>query len=296
VPKAAKAIEQGDAFGAKLNCPPGEQQMACLRGKDVAEILNVSPTYADIGREGIFWHPFVDGEIVTNDVFSAVSKGQFNRVPMMVGTTRDEGRGFTTLSFHADNTPMTQEEYVTATANWVNASVQPLLTQMIYPTSRYGLPALAFSQVVTDAFACLDTELARKALSHAPTYVYEFADRTAPEVIHDPFMASGAYHVSDIPYLFRTPFAQQPPIVLNAAQARLSAQMLRYWKSFVDTGNPNPSASVGDPVWPKYDAISTPVLTWVPDATHLQEWGAFQRAHQCSIWSILYSLRGLGAV
>lgn len=295
VPTEAKAIEQGDAFALKVGCPAGPDQVACLRAKPVSDLVAASPTYADLGRDGVYWHPFVDQEVVTGDVLAQVAKGRFNRVPLMMGSTLDEGRGFTTQSFHLDGTPMTQEEYVSATAKFVAKAAQPLLTQMLYTSERLGSPALAYSQVVTDAFACLNPELARRAVGQVPAYVFEFADRTVPAVVPDPFMETGAYHGADLAYWFQTPIGGFP-IHLSPAQISLSDQMQRYWKRFVDTGNPNENASANEPVWPRYNTLSAPVLTLAPDAIRTQEWGAFQRAHKCSTWSLLYTLRELGAV
>jgi para-nitrobenzyl esterase len=295
VPTEDKAIEQGDAFALKLGCPAGPDQVACLRAKPVADLLAASPTYADLGRDGVYWHPFVDQEVVTGDVLAQVAKGRFNRVPLMMGSTLDEGRGFTTQSFHLDGTPMTQEEFVSATAKFVAKAAQPLLTQMVYTSERLGSPALAYSQVVTDAFACLNPELARRAVGQVQAYVFEFADRTVPAVVPDPFMETGAYHGADLAYWFQTPIGGYA-ISLSPAQIRLSDQMQRYWKRFVESGNPNEEAPANEPVWPRYNTLSTPVLTLVPDAIRTQEWGAFQRAHKCSTWSLLYALRGLGAV
>lgn len=295
VPTEAKAIEQGDAFALKVGCPSGPGQLACLRAKPVADLVAASPTYADLGRDGVYWHPFVDQKVVTGDVLPQVAKGQFNWVPLMMGSTLDEGRGFTTLTFHLDGTPMTQDEYVSATAKFVAKAAQPLLTQVLYTSERLGSPALAYSQVVTDAFACANPELARRAAGQVPAFVFEFADRSVPAVVPDPFMETGAYHAADLAYWFQTPIGGQA-MSLSPAQIRLSDQMMRYWKRFADTGNPSEGEPVGEPAWPRYNTLSTPVLTLVPDAIRTQTWGAFQRAHKCATWSLLYSLRGLGAV
>ena len=289
-----KAAVRGDDFAARLNCPAGAGQMACLRAKSTDEILKISPNYADIGRIGIQWKNFIDGEMVTGDVFPALSKGQFNRVPIMVGSTRDEGRGFIPLAFDLDGTAMTDAEYVEAMKQSFGTQMQPLLTGLMYPSTKLGGPSLAASKVWTDVFACLSHETAYRSSAYVPTYAYEFADENAPEYVHDPFMASGAYHGSDLLYWFQSPVGGAP-LVLNAAQKRLSDQMQRYWGRFAWSGNPNGLGSGADPVWPKFNKLTTPYLTMAPDAFSKQEWGAFQRAHQCSAWSILFSLRGLGA-
>jgi para-nitrobenzyl esterase len=106
-------------------------------------------------------------------------------------------------------------------------------------------------------------------------------------------MASGAFHAADLLYWFQTPVGNAP-LTLNAAQRRLSDQMIRYWKRFAETGDPNLPTGSSDPSWPRYNKLSTPYLTLVPDAITVQDWGAFQRAHQCGTWSTLYVIRALG--
>lgn len=291
---SAKAAEVGDAFAVKVGCPAGPEQMNCLRGKSPDALLKVSPGYTYIGRDGLPWQNFIDGEVITGEVFSALSKGHFNKVPVMVGSTKDEGQGFVPIAFDLDGSPMTQDEYAGAATTFIGSGA-PLLTGLLYPSSKIGSPAQAWSQVVTDGwFACQANEVARRAGAQVPVYAYEFADTHAPEFVRDPYMASGAFHAGDLLYWFQTPIAGAP-LTLNPAQKRLSDQMMRYWKRFAESGQPNEAGSA-DPVWPKYNGLSTPYLTLVPDAISTQQWGAFQRAHQCTAWSLLYTLRSLGAV
>lgn len=285
----------GDDFARRLGCASGATQMACLRSLSVGAILAGSPTYADIARIGVPWHNFIDGEMVPEDVFHAISKGQFNKVPIMVGSTLDDGRGFIPFSYELDGTPMTEAEYKAAVSGFVGASLQPLLTGLWYPSSKYGAPNLAASQVFTDVFACQAHELARRASDRVPVFLYEFADRTAPKLFDDPFMDQGAYHASDLIYWFQSPVGGAP-IALNTAQRKLSDQMLRYFKRFVHHGDANQGLATGDadPRWPAFNLLRKPALSWTPEGARLSDWGAFPRDHQCGTWSLLISLRLLG--
>jgi para-nitrobenzyl esterase len=212
----------------------------------------------------------------------------------MVGSTLDEGRGFVPLGYDLDGTPMTEAEYIEATKQFIGPQAQPLLTGLLYPSAKMGSPSLASSQIWTDAFACLSSETAKRASSFVPAYVYEFADRTAPTFLVDPFMDVGAHHGTDLMYWFQQPVGiDHSTMAFNPAQKGLSDQMVRYWKAFAESGNPN---SAGNTAWPLFNKLTTPVLTLKPDAIKPQEWGTFQRAHQCGAWSILFALRSLGAV
>jgi len=290
-----KAAHTGDGFATKLGCAAGPDQMACLRSRSVDDILRVSPIYADIGRIGVPWQNFVDGTLITQDVLKAVSRRQFNQVPIMVGSTLDEGRGFIPVSFDLDGTAMTEAEYKSSVSGFVGASLQPLLTGFLYPSSKLGGPNLAASQVFTDVFACQSNELARRASEHVPVYMYEFADRQAPAFFVDPFMDQGAFHASDLIYWFQAPTGGAP-ISLSATQLRLSQQMQRYVKRFVHTGDPGSSLGAGDAdvAWPRFNVLRKPLLTLAPDTTRVSEGGAFQKAHQCGTWSFFIALRLMG--
>jgi para-nitrobenzyl esterase len=290
-----KMAASGDTFAQQLGCAAGASQMACLRAKSVDDILAKSPTYDDIGRIGVPWHNFVDGQVVTQDVLKAVSKGQFNKVPIMVGSTLDDGRGFIPYSYELDGTAMTDAEYKTAISGFVGASLQPLLTGLLYPVSKYGAPDLAASQVLTDVFACQANELGKRASPIVPVFQYEFADRTAPKYIDDPFMDQGAYHGSDLLYWFQTPVGGAP-LALNATQQQLSSQMLRYFMRFVHHGDPNWSdlTEMTDPRWLAFNALDKPWLTWTPAGAQISAGGGFQRDHQCGAWSFFIALRLMG--
>ncbi len=292
---ASQAAQTGDGFAGKLGCPTGADQMACLRARSVDDILRASPTYADIARIGVPWHNFVDGEMITQDVFKAVSKGQFNQVPIMVGSTTEEGRGFIPVSYELDGTAMTESEYKQAVSGFVGASLQPLLTGLIYPSSKLGAPNLAASQVLTDVFACQSNELAQRAADQVPVFMYEFADRKAPAFYVDPFLDQGAFHASDLIYWFQTPTGGAP-ISLTPTQLRLSQQMQRYLKRFAHTGDPGSTltSTDGDVAWPRFNSGRKPLLTLVPDASVVSDGGAFQKAHLCGTWSFFIALRLMG--
>ncbi len=293
----AKVAAVGDAFAARAGCPVGASQLACLRSLSVADVLAVSPTYADIARTGLPWSNMVDGQVITQDVFNAVSKGQFNQVPIMVGSTLDDGRGFIPLSYELDGTAMTEAEYKVAVSGFVGAPLQPLLTGLLYPSAKYGAPNLAASQVFTDVFACQANELARRASGRVPVFQFEFADRTAPRVFDDPFMDVGAYHAADLMYWFQRPVGGAP-LAFTPKQQQLSEQMVRYLKRFMHQGDPNadastPSAST-DPRWPAYTTLDKPVFSWTAGGGQLSTGGGFARDHQCGTWGLFIALRLMG--
>ena len=72
----------------------------------------------------------------------------------------------------------------------------------------------------------------------------------------------GAYHASEIQYLFpgnQTIYAGAP---FTAAQTDLSSRMIGFWTTFAKTGNPNATGS--GTVWPAYTAANDTYLTLAP--------------------------------
>lgn len=291
------AAIRGDAFAEKIGCPAGASQLACLRAKTLDELLAASQRYTDISRDGLQWQLFLDGSTLPVDVAPAVARGQFHQVPLMLGTTLNEGTAFVSLPFHFDLSAMTEEEYSDAAERIFGKRAKPLLTRWLYRSDRLGSPAHAYSQMFTDGvFACLTDELAKLAARKVPVYAYEFADTQAPSILDDPFLPTGAYHLADLPYLFQGTVARLFSPDFAPAQWELSAQMVRYWARFARTGDPNGAgatgdAVVGDPVWRRFDSHTTPYLTLAPGAIATQKPGAYHRAHNCLVWPFIYLLK-----
>jgi para-nitrobenzyl esterase len=92
----ATAEAAGKAFAAKAGCASNttsntasntaSDTAACLRRLPVSTIL------ADQNPVG--YTPDIDGDVLTQSIRTALARGQFNRVPVMIGTNHDEYRLF----------------------------------------------------------------------------------------------------------------------------------------------------------------------------------------------------------
>ncbi|HJS84501.1 MAG TPA: carboxylesterase family protein [Acetobacteraceae bacterium] len=308
-PQATYEAATGSAFVSKLNCTT----LDCLRSSPIGQIL------AAEAAEG--WGPVAGPNVPTLPELpqSAFASGAFNRVPVLQGTNLDEGRLFTPLSFGVvtaqSPAPSGQTTYSDALAALLPRATPDQLSEV---ASRYApgayeadgaaaAPGEAISAVITDSlFACTALRAENALSQYVPTYVYEFRDRTAPELFIPPTVFPyGAAHGSELQYLFNPdlffPNTTYPfnPFPLNAQQRQLSREMIRYWSNFVSTLDPNLSGANAP-----WRVVSQGRGDWAPFSSQLAnvealvEPGPFQATdfaaeHQCSFWDQIGLVSGL---
>ena len=95
------------------------------------------------------------GAVLTQSIKTALASGQFNRVPVIIGTNHDEYRPFVAaIQFLGER--VTAANYQSMIASTLD--VDPAVASTIathYPLSRYPSPSVALGAVGTDAiFAC----------------------------------------------------------------------------------------------------------------------------------------------
>lgn len=294
----AVAQATGAAVAANLNCPEGPEQLSCLRSKSTDEVFFAAPGSAPGGDLAsiIALTPYVDGVVLPQAPLEAIQSGNFNRVPVMVGATLDEGRLFISLAYNlARGTPLTEQEYQDAVRQTAGNDTAAQLLTSVYSSASYGSPSLAFSALFGDnTFACPAQRAARAFSRYTPTYAYEFADRTVPPIIADPFMEWGAYHAAELGYLFQTDAVTLPPSPpisgRTPEQLELADSMLQYWARFAATGNPNGKGNV---LWPRFVPLLAPTQVFKTGPITTDLLGGVANTHNCLLWDSFAAL-GLG--
>ena len=264
----ADAQKGGTKFATGAGCKDPDTQAECLRSKSVADLLAVSSTFAA--------QPNLSGAAAPESVLDAIQAGRWNRVPVIIGTTHDELQIAATAI--PGGFPVNPAIYPTAVGFIFGSAKTPQIVAE-YPASNYSDPGFAFGALLTDAALACPTDSVRRLLSGlTDTYGYEFDDPNAPPGVQNG-APSGAYHSSDVHYLFDyTPF--QGPT--TAAQDALGSQMRRYWGAFATQGRPNAN---GDPAWPLFDPQHPQVMSLRPGGSILiDDFAAF---HQCAFWDNL---------
>ena len=268
----ASAEAAGKAFAAKAGCAStasAENTAACLRGLPVSTILaNENP---------VGYTPDVDGAVLTQSVKTALARGQFNRVPVVIGINHDEYRLFVAgYQFLGQRVTAANYQSMIASTLGVSAAIAGKIAAQ-YPLSRYPSPPVALGAVGTDAiFACHALTAEESLARYVPTYAYEFNDENAPELFLPPVgFPYGAAHASELPYLFSQATVARP-VGLSAAQRRLAAAMKQDWTNLAKTGIP----ATG---WPKFTSASQQMLSLVPPTPQVET--AFAAQHHCTFWA-----------
>jgi para-nitrobenzyl esterase len=275
LPSLEQAESQGTFTAQTVGC--ADQSAACLRSAPVDKLVAAQPATG--------MTPNVDGNVLPQSPATAFSSGEFNRVPVIEGTTHDEFSLFAATNIEAVFgtfawTPSFYPLVVTTLLSTlgINASASAVIAE--YPLGNVQSSAKAVIALATDAlFACPGRGAARSLSQFARTYAYEFNDQNAPQVFIPPAsFPFGAYHASELSYLFdstirggHAPFSDD--------QERLAAAMVRYWTQFARAADPN---SAGVPVWPAYTTTNDTYMSLQPPAPKAVT--NFAADHHCAFW------------
>jgi para-nitrobenzyl esterase len=216
---------------------------AGLRARSPAELL---AGYTD-QSEGMLWFPsvFRDGVVLPGEEpLAALARGAYQRVPVLLGTNRDENKLF--MAFDPE------------LARWrLGLFPEPL------DPERYQAQAEAQARA-WKARAVDEPARVMRGVQGPSVYAYRWDWDEEPSLpwIYDGSFVIGASHGLEIPFVFghwnlgpesRSLFGP----FNRAGREALAAAMMSYWAEFAYTGSPGQGRANELPEWPAWDA-STP--------------------------------------
>ncbi|ORZ26348.1 Alpha/Beta hydrolase protein [Lobosporangium transversale] len=265
--KTASTVVSGGAMEI-LGCT----DLACMRSKSVQDILTAQTTIVgqaiNKAPEESFLElikPSIDGILIFDnfDQLIAGKNGGVSKVPLIIGTMKNEANGF--LPSLGQGTPMPP-----AVFGLTLGTILGYQRSMI--TIAYNLYAIdgtnpdgvreAEGLFASDYLWLCPTQFLAKAYASAagvPVYQYQFQKGYNPSTRPaDDICATHVCHGDDVALVFASPALMNNATAYpwTAQDAALSRTVMDRWTAFATSGNPNPTAYGGDnlPNWPKYDS------------------------------------------
>jgi len=181
-----------------------------------------------------------DGVVLPVDLAAAYDQGQFQRLPMIVGTTHDEAKLFTYGVFKVDN----EQRFRMMLQSDPNAPPKYQAADLI---SSYLLPSLSpalynlYAGAVSAAFGyAVNSSIGKVAKFDSRVYAYRFDWDRGPEPWKTVY---GAAHAVDLPFIFGNFgtgfFAMDFSARTQPGREALSGVMMQSIGAFLRSGDPN---------------------------------------------------------
>lgn len=219
----------GPAALAKLRALPAEK---------IVDGLNM----ASMGRQSaIYGGPILDGKIVTETPQQALLSGHYRKVPIIIGTNSAD------IGF---------PHWHTLAQVWAAFGPEAKQAEAAFDATGQANAMMVGWKIAAEMMM---TEPARfvagtVAADGVPAYEYRFS--YVAESLRDKW--PGAFHASEIPYVFDTVAAKYGS-ELAPSDAVTAKQTNEYWLNFVKSGDPN---GEGLPHWPSYHASTDRLLNF----------------------------------
>ncbi len=288
---ASNTIVNNTLSAAGIACAGGSVTGACLRALPESVVrTQLAQAFGAVFSSPV---PAVDGAVLPKSVKQTFIDGGNRRVPVLIGTTRDEWALFVAIR-ELSLPPLAADGYTAYLQTSLGLGATAAAIASIYPPAAYGGNAsLAASAVGADlVFACNAWRAAQRLAGQAsgqPLWFYEFRDRSAPPSIAGrsdgtPIsFAQGAAHSYELQYLFNL------RALPTAEQRALQAAMSGYWANFARSGDPNAGGASVPAAWPAYGSSGAVLGLDVASTGGVAPLAAsYGSAHRCdSVWTTL---------
>lgn len=233
--------DTGNVLRATTNCTT----VKCLRNLTVDQILAVEQSM--MSTSGTAGYPVIDGYVLGDILENYYASGNFQEVPIMVGSTANESSLGTCTMFNGTATSIQAEAYLSAL---YNATIIAQTPTIYGPISIYNNPLTYLNIINTDAWLhCGCRRIASSFFRYGSTsYLY-----TYNHILSGTSSCYGATHSAELPMLFPSymPYFS-PGYTFNAIDQQVSTNMMLYWAHFISSSNPNYNGSPAN--WDAYQS------------------------------------------
>jgi para-nitrobenzyl esterase len=238
----ANVSKMGQKLTARLGCDKAPDVLAAMRAKSAQEWVEAADCKTDLfDDEALFFAPVFDAWVLPKDPLTAYSGGQQHDVPIIVGSTLNEG----TL-YLADETDLSVEKYKSfLKSRFVDQSGKAF---EMFPAYKAKDVAPAIDIIVTVAANAQPARLVAQSMEQKKSKAYLYQFTRLPNTA----MARklGVHHGVELAYVFGNMSKSDG---YDEKDVILSNKMMDYWVNFARMGNPNGQGLVD---WPAYKSKS----------------------------------------
>ncbi|KAI4148807.1 MAG: hypothetical protein LQ340_004925 [Diploschistes diacapsis] len=253
IPTLASSQPIYDAVVEATNCTGSTDTLACLRTIPTTTLTNI---FNSSVTQGFSSSPVIDNDFLQSSGTTALRRGHFVKVPLLVGANHDEGTSFgtrginTTQEFLED---IRSEGLDNATALTL-AALYPDIPEIGIPGTLHGRPPPADASLgyMWKRAAAYGGDLAMHATRRMTTQIWAEYNQTAYSYHFNvepngPGYLIGATHFQEVAFVFDNingigynnsvavdPFENEPTTLPQLADI-----MSRMWISFITQLNPN---------------------------------------------------------
>ncbi len=271
------AEQRGLQWAEALGCPDSVQVLSCLRQLPADRLITSLAATTEPG--GVFyqgeddvnrWGPNLDGAFLPLSAADALVSGQFDKVPLIIGTVADEGTIFHHYVIGAIEV-VDEIEYREALGRYFQHHVDAIIDR--YAPDDFASANEALIEVTTDAFFVCPTRRMARAFSSAGVEKFLYTFERPPET--PMFAELEVYHSAELMFVFGNDGSLGR---IGQAGQELARSMGARWSRFALTGTPDDPLSTLS--WPAYDATTDLHLTFdLPLST-----GSGHKKERCDFW------------
>ncbi|KIK58090.1 hypothetical protein GYMLUDRAFT_706284 [Collybiopsis luxurians FD-317 M1] len=229
-------------YAERAGCGNGTvvNQLACLRTASISALARAQDAAATSGLAYNAFHPVVDGKIITDFPSSSVLKGNFARVPLIVGDTSNE-----TVVGGTNFTQALKLAFPGLTSEDLDEFVQE------YPLSEFDSASQQF-QVATgeSLLICARAILGGKFANTTKAWTYRYNQPNPTSAV------AGVGHSAENWMMFNginTGFNGTGMFTpMTPVEKAFASELIAYWVSFVRSGDPNTFKLGRSPTWNEY--------------------------------------------
>jgi len=236
-----KGIAWVDSFAASGN---DIQKIAYLRTLSSDSLMHFNESIVVGGVIQMTWQPVVDGVIFNDYETEIFQSGNFNKVPLIIGSNSEE----MSLQVPQIILPI----MVNALINAIVPTAYQAQTHLLYPASNNTEAKESYIGILTDAEFTARIRRTAQCVSQnqtEPVWRYFFTYKhSIPQLA-----TYGTYHGMDLFYVFNNweNATYGTGFLFKPSDDSVQNVMLNYWVNFANTGNPNGSGLVN---WPQYQS------------------------------------------